>query len=130
MSVLDKLKNGAEMTLGENLMASLQVTIMGVCIVFIALIMLYFIIRIMEKLLNKPVKTQEKLPKAEEQPKVEVDFIEETADDTELVAVITAAVAASLNTSTHNIIVKNIVRTNDPTPAWGRLGRIQQLNNM
>ncbi|AOY78221.1 hypothetical protein BJL90_04120 [Clostridium formicaceticum] len=59
----------------------------------------------------------------------EEEVLEEIAvDDTELVAVITAGIAASLHTSTHNIIVKNIIRVPDTTPVWGKLGRIQQIN--
>lgn len=131
MNVLEKLSNGVEnMTLGEKLLASLQVTLLGVFIVFIALMMLYFIIRIMDKLVNKPVKAKQKPQAIETQPVVVETIEEDTIDDTELVAVITAAVAASLQTSTHNIVVRNIVRTNDVTPAWGKLGRMQQLNNI
>ncbi|SCY99718.1 OadG family protein [Alkaliphilus peptidifermentans] len=131
MNVLEKLSNGVDnMTLGEKLLASLQVTLLGVFIVFIALMMLYFIIRIMDKLVNKPVKAKQQTQAIETQPVVVETIEEDTIDDTELVAVITAAVAASLQTSTHNIVVRNIVRTNDVTPAWGKLGRMQQLNNI
>ncbi len=131
MNVLEKLSNGVDnMTLGEKLLASLQVTLLGVSIVFIALMMLYFIIRIMDKLVNKPVKAKQQTQAIETQPVVVETIEEDTIDDTELVAVITAAVAASLQTSTHNIVVRNIVRTNDVTPAWGKLGRMQQLNNI
>ena len=53
---------------------------------------------------------------------------QETLEDYgELVAVITAAIAVSLNTSTHNIVVKNIRRRQDTTPVWSKFNRIQQL---
>ena len=48
-------------------------------------------------------------------------------DEEELIAVISAAIAAGLGTSMHNIFVKNIVRVPDATPAWGQSGRIEQM---
>ena len=50
-------------------------------------------------------------------------------DDEELVAVITAAVASHMDKSTSTIVVKNIVRVNDDTPTWGKVGRINQLKS-
>ncbi|KAB3533796.1 OadG family protein [Alkaliphilus serpentinus] len=136
MNLLEQLNNHIEsMTLGEKLFASLQVTLLGMFIVFIALILLYFFVVAMNLVLVRPVKAKEKektpAEKLVKEPAIEEvveAVVEETIDDTELVAVITAAIAASLETSTHNIIVKNIVRLPDSTPAWGKLGRMQQLN--
>lgn len=129
MNLLERLNNHIDtMTLGEKLMASLQVTLLGVFIVFLALALLFVFVSAMKAVFNKPTKAKQKdVVKVVEAPAVEV-VVEETMDDTELVAVITAAVAASLETSTHNIIVRNIVRLPDSTPAWGKLGRMQRLN--
>lgn len=135
MSLLDMMKYSIEsLSTGERVLGSLQVTLLGVGIVFTALLFLYLTIVIMDKVLNKPEakpapKVQEPLSQVKEIVEEE-SAEEESVDDTELVAVITAAVAASLNTSTHNIIVRNIVRTSDATPAWGRMGRIEQINRM
>jgi hypothetical protein len=45
-------------------------------------------------------------------------------DMDELIAVITAAVAASLNRSTHNIIVRSVKRVPTVSPAWNRAARL------
>ena len=55
--------------------------------------------------------------------------VEETEEnDEELIAVIAAAVAATMNTSIHNIVVKNVVQVNDHSPSWAKTGRIEQMN--
>ena len=57
---------------------------------------------------------------------------EETADDTdeeELIAVLTAAVAASLNTSTYNLRIKSYRRTDNKMPAWNKAGVTETINN-
>lgn len=135
-TLLDRLKDPTqEMSLGDQLAASLQVTVLGVTIVFLALSLLYFAINGMEKGFG------EKKPKAPEakpeetvrttEETVETGVVEETEENQEeLIAVITAAIAASMETSTHNIVVRNIVRSNDMTPVWGRTGRAEQTQRM
>jgi len=44
-------------------------------------------------------------------------------NDTTLIAVLTAAVAASLNTPPSNLKIKSFRRVYDSTPAWNRAGR-------
>lgn len=138
-SLLDRLRDpSVDMSFGDKLAASLQVTVLGVVIVVLALLLLYFAINIMEKLLRDPQKSAAKA--SQQQPantstteSVEVresQQAENDGNDEELVAVITAAIAASMETSTHNIVVRNIVRTADTTPAWGRAGRVEQINQM
>lgn len=138
-TLLDRLRDpGAEMSFGDKLAASLQVTVLGVFIVVIALVLLYFAINIMERLLRDPKKSAGKASKdAPVSPSVTepVEARKDQGDvkeekDEELVAVITAAIAASMETSTHNIVVRNIVRSPDTTPAWGRAGRTEQINQM
>jgi hypothetical protein len=48
------------------------------------------------------------------------------AEDDELVAVITAAVLSCLGGNS-NIIVRNIRRVDDLTPAWGKVSRTEQM---
>jgi len=122
------------MTIGEKLLASTYVAVLGMAITFIALIILWGFIIIMGNVLGvrKPKKEPVKVvaePKA--QPEIKTTAEEtDSGDDEELVAVITAAIAASLNTSTHNIVVRNIVRVPDTTPVWGQAGRLEQMNKM
>lgn len=141
MTLLERLSVAShEMTLGERFYASVQVAIMGIGIVFAALFMLFLIIKVLEKFVSRSdasaqkSKTQEAAkPEPAVAETLEAEENEESATETakeqeQLVAVITAAVAASLHTSTHRIVVRNIVRTSDTAPAWNRLGRIQQIN--
>lgn len=112
----------------DKLYAGLVTTILGMGITFTALVVLQFVIVIMDKLLNK--KTAQT---ATVQPgPVEVKPAETAApvqDDTELVAVITATIAMKLKTSVGNIVIKNIEKTEDTSPAWNRAGIIDQMNN-
>ncbi len=138
-TLLDRLRDpSVEMSFGDKLAASLQVTVLGVVIVVLALVLLYFAINIMEKLLQDPKKSAAKATEAQSVKAVTAEPSEDQESQQganeqnyeELVAVITAAIAASLETSTHNIVVRNIVRSADTTPAWGKAGRAEQINQM
>ncbi|SHK22779.1 sodium pump decarboxylases, gamma subunit [Caminicella sporogenes DSM 14501] len=119
------------LSLGEKLLASIYVTILGMSATFAALIILWGCIIIMSKLLNTSKPKEETVEvKSVPTSQVNVSVPEVEENDEELVAVITAAIAASLNTSTHNIIVKNIIRIPDTTPVWGKAGRLEQMNRM
>lgn len=120
------------MTTSEKIMASFQVTLLGMAITFVALMILWGLIIVMGKALNttKPIKKETKVEKTSSAPAPVPQVDQDAGESEELVAVITAAIAASLNTSTHNIVVKNIVRIPDPTPAWGQAGRTEQMNRM
>ena len=102
-----------------------MVTVVGLCIVFSVLIILWVLLSFMkvfskkesgntaaEGMINKSTDTADTLRAAAE---------EESADE-EIVAVITAAVAASLHTSTYNLKIKSIKRTPNTAPAWNRAG--------
>ena len=141
MTLLERMNSSIEtMTMGERFLGSLQVTLLGVAVVFLALASLFIIIMLLDKFVHQAesgaekrkakkasaaTATKEATDKSAGEVSVE-DTKEEDMD--QLVAVITAAVAASLHTSTHNIVVRNIVRTPDTAPAWNRLGRMQQIN--
>jgi len=129
MSLLEKMKVSIDtMTMGEKFLGSIIVTLVGIGIVFAGLAILYFAIIIMQRVIGK--SQPKKIVESKPSPVIEDEVVEEeTVDSTELVAVITAAVAASLNTSTHNIIVRNITRIADQTPSWARMGRVDQINN-
>lgn len=140
MTLLERMNSSIEtMTLGEKFLGSLQVTLLGVAVVFLALAALFVIIMILDKFIHQAESGAEKrktqkaaaaaTKETADKPVTGVPDEEAPEEDiSQLVAVITAAVAASLHTSTHNIIVKNIVRTPDTAPAWNRLGRMQQIN--
>ena len=129
MSLLEKMKVSSDsLTLGEKLAGSLQVTMFGILVVFFALGILYVCINIMHRVLNPKTKKLQQTPTSIKVEAPQVIEEEEVADETELVAVITAAIAATLQTSSHNIIVRNITRLPESTPAWGKLGRMENVN--
>lgn len=142
MSLMERMKVASDlqtMSAGEKLFGSIQVALFGIAVVFLALFLLFVIIKALEMTMyqaedkhkasvgrKEAAKTQVQAT-AKVEKKVEEEVPE---DDMQLVAAITAAVAASLHTSTHNIIVRNIVRVPEVTPAWGKLGRMQQVNRI
>lgn len=112
---------GQTISFGEGLL----VTVLGMGVVFATLIVLSYMLDLLRILFYKEPKAHiqivEKEPVPEEAAKEE--------NEEELIAVITAAVAASLQTSTHNIVVRNIVRIGDQSPPWNRFGRMEQMNS-
>ena len=115
-------------TLAEKLSQALLNTLTGMATVFVILILISYIIgcfrhihkfeeylarRKAEKLARKaPAAIAGEKPVAENQPRESVDLV----DDLELVAVITAAIAASENTSADSLVVRSIKRA--PSSKW------------
>lgn len=119
------------MTIGEKLMGALIVTVLGMGVTFIVLSILWGAIAVMTRVFKQgqqPVKEKPAVAQTKVEAQPVVETVEEE-DDEELIAVITAAVAASLQTSIHNIYVRNIVRVPDMTPVWGKTGRLDQMNS-
>ncbi len=103
------------MTVQEALSQGLSVTGVGLAIVFAVLIILMLVMILMKKVFYKeqPAKVQAKAVPVET---VVAD------DDEELIAVLTAAIAASLNTSTYNLKIKSYRRIQSSNPTWNRAG--------
>lgn len=129
MGLIERMKTAIDsLTLGEKVLGSLQVALFGMAIVFSILVFIMIAITLLEKFAGDSKKSPSRSISTEETTMDEKTSKEALVDYGELVAVITAAVAASLHTSSHNIVVKNITRVPDVTPVWGKAGRIQQLN--
>lgn len=131
MGILDRFANPEmleQMTFGEKLMASSYVALLGMIVTFVALMIIWGLILTMTKLVGEA--QQKKAVQITKVPTPKVIVEEAKENQEELIAVITAAVAASMNTSTHNIVVRNIVRIPDTTPAWGVAGRAEQMSRM
>lgn len=137
MSLLEQFKDPAlmvEMTFGEKLLASTYTAILGMGITFVVLVLIWGAIVLMTKFTTaierKPAGSQvvKDSPK-KAAPAPASAPVEVVADDSELVAVIAAAVAASLGTTPERIRVTNIVRTYDTTPTWGQAGRREMIDN-
>lgn len=97
-------------------------TLMGICIVFLMLLFLSFLISLFKYIPKatayfenkKAAKAAAKLPEApeKEEPAAVQAEEDELVDDTELIAVIAAAIAASENTSTDSFVVRSIKKAN------------------
>ena len=114
------------MTLSEALSQGFQVTVTGLIIVFSVLIILMVVMMLMKVIFYRPEnkETQTKV----EAPVPEVPAVS-APDEGELIAVLTAAIAASLNTSTYHLNIKSYRRIENNTPAWNRAGLGDVINS-
>ena len=112
-----------------------QVTLIGLSIVFAALILLICCIMIMSWVFNKIKKAKEEKAKAKAAaaapapapvavpaPAVEPEPVMEEVNDTELIAVIAAAIAAFDN-SGKSLVVRKVRRVN----SWNKAARQEQV---
>jgi len=106
-------------SLAANMQRAGMNTLMGIGIVFLMLVFLSFVIglfKYIEKFQNVGKKAAEEAPKAEEAPAPAIAQSEaadeDFADDLELVAVISAAIAAYENTSGDSFVVRSIKKSN------------------
>ena len=113
--------------LGEHVTMNqtLVVTVFSMAIVFLSLLAISFILDIFKVTMSgKGKKNKEEIKPdtiIKEKPQ------ETKENEEELVAVITAALAASLGKSVDGLIVKNIRRIPDSEPAWIKAGRLELM---
>lgn len=104
------------MSMGDKLLGGLSTALLAMGVVFIILILISFIIRVINVQPKEEVQsTRSDFEGIEKNEK----SIEE--DNTELMAVITAAIVAS---STKNIVVRRITRTNNIKSNWEKSSNI------
>lgn len=136
MTLLERLADKNEflsMTMNEKLLATLYVAILGMGITFLVLVFLQYCIKLMSTLLNgknpKAAMTVKESNVSLERP-VPPSFQPEQKqeDEEELIAVLTAAVAAHLGQSADRIVVRNVRRLSEGAPNWARAGLIDQMN--
>ena len=113
----------------EKLTAGLVTTLIGMGITFFALIILQFIISWMDRLVNRKAAAPEKPATPAAPPQPVADKAANPQDDNELVAVITAVIAMKMKTPVGNIVIRNIEKIEDRSPAWHRAGIIEQMNS-
>ena len=115
-------------TIGDALYAGGSVALQGMAIVFGVLILLMIILMLMKVVFYKDTSKQKNAePPVQITPEKEAENQE--VDDEELIAVLTAAVAASLNTSTYNLKIKSYRRVGNSAPAWNRAGLEETVNH-
>ena len=118
------------LTYQERIIEGLKVTVMGLLVVFAVLIILMLVLKAMEYIFytSKQKKSHAGMPaKQETEPKPTA--ISEDINDDELIAVLTAAVAASLNTSTYHLNIKSYKEVNGTASAWNRKSRQDLIDN-
>lgn len=121
------------MTITEALSQGAMTAVVGLATVFAVLIILMLVIMIMEKVFSKS-NEQKQIP-ANEVKKVETVKpaaaipAAEQEDEEELIAVLTAAVAASLNTSVYNLKIKSYRRIDNNSTAWNKAGVREVINS-
>ena len=134
---------------GEALGLGGIVTLAGVLIVFAALVCLILITWLYPKIAMPLIKKTSEARAARTVKKAQKQAAEDNAispvgtapavasvpaaqpagDDDALIAVITAAVAASMGASSNGIRIKSLRRSQTSTPAWGVEGRNEQVYN-
>ena len=114
------------MTIQEALAEGLSVTGVGLAIVFAVLVILMLVMMLMKQIFYKdPAKAKKAAPA----PAPAVKAEEKKVDEGELIAVLTAAIAASLNTSTYNLQIKSYRRIENNKPLWNRAGVTETINS-
>lgn len=132
-------------SVGEALGYGGSVTLLGVSIVFLGLFSLIIITWLYPKIAkvlidkssvikaNKAIKKAAKLTAKKSVVVCEIKntnkIAEQTMNDKELIAVITAAIAASMGASSNGITIRSLRRSRSNAPAWGLEGRNEQVYN-
>ena len=124
------------MSLLEKLGQGVPIAIIGYVMVFVVLGILWAVIELMRVILSpKGQKKSKEQAVTTKTPQtslsdVAVEEVVETeqVDEGELVAVLTAAVAASLNTSTYNLRIKSFKRIDTKNNAWSNASRNDAIN--
>ena len=103
-------------SMAETLRRAVMNTIMGIAIVFIVLIFLSFLIYLFRFIPNPEAKKKAQAAAAPAPAPVAAPVEAAEADDTELIAVIAAAIAAAEETTTDGFVVRSIKRR--PSNKW------------
>ncbi|MFR3797731.1 MAG: OadG family protein [Christensenellales bacterium] len=114
--------------LGNNLGFGLTVTLIGIAIVFLGLTILIGLIKLMEKATANLGKGGKKAKKQAEAPSRRLPrpwWRSAVADDSELIAVISAAVAMMMEDGSAFTVRR--VRRVQNAPAWQKAGREEQV---
>ena len=115
---MKSLDVAAKYSLGEILTKAGLNTVLGMGVVFAVLIFLAFLIYLMKYIpsLVDVFKKKKPIEQKSVQPTPVIETVTDSVDDLELVAVITAAIAAQEGTSTEGFVVRSIRRR--PSNGW------------
>lgn len=111
----------------EKMAGGLVVSCLGMGITFLSLIILQFIIGQLARFAAPP--GPEQLPETVAGSVAAVECADGQTTDEELAAVISAAIAMSLQPAGKEVIIRNIRRIKTPSLAWSRAGILDQMNS-
>jgi sodium pump decarboxylase gamma subunit len=111
------------MDIQNVIMRGAEVTVQGIMVVFLILILIMFIIQAMA-LFSSDGKKKKDVPvaKVTEEPEIE----ENPSNEEELIAVLTAAVAACMGQSASSVNIKSYKKVSS---AWGNAAKREILDN-
>ena len=109
----------------ELILEGLAYTVMGILVVFMILVIIMLVIKAMA-LLSGESKPKEKVQETKVVP-MEAPVVTQTTDDSELIAVITAAIAATMGGNTSGFVVRSYKAVSGN--AWNKAGRMDVLEN-
>jgi len=112
-----------------TLLDSLVITVFSMAVVFAVLAGISFLIRILKAVSNGGEKKEVKNQIQENLNVKPVSNIKEkeAVEDEELIAVISAAIAASLGVSIPEVRIRTIRRVNQNTTSWVQANKIEQV---
>lgn len=116
-------------TLSGAMGEGLQVTVIGLAIVFAVLIILMLVLIAMKAVFYKDPAKEKTVAQAKPVAAPTKEAKPTDLPEEELIAVLTAAVAASLNTSTYHLQIKSYRRIGNQAPAWNRAGLEETIGN-
>ena len=118
------IKDKMNVTIPESLL----VTVFSMAVVFATLLIISYLVDVLRMILNKKEKKQETVAAPQEVKKeAPVVNIAVQEDDTELVAVITAAIAAMTGSNPSGLVVRNIKRMPESDTSWSKAGKIELM---
>ena len=107
---------------------ALIIACIGYLLCFVVLGVIWAVLAVMKNFFVTKEKTPEKAEPVVQKPSEPVKESVKS-DDGELIAVLTAAVAASLNTSTYNLKIKSFRQLPNGVTRWGTAGVNENLAN-
>lgn len=113
----------------DLIMGGLAYTVMGILIVFLILIIIMAVIKAMAVISGerKP-KKQDSPAKTSTQSEVKTEPVtEKKQDESELIAVITAAIASMIGQTASGLVVRSYKKVDGD--AWNKAGRMDILDN-
>lgn len=113
MSIVGKVANG------------FALTILGMGVVFVVLVILSFVLDIMRLFLAD--KEKKAIPPEEGKKSTHVEAVKDNVENDALIPVISAAIAAYMETPLDELVVKSIRQIPPKVSIWGAVGRQQQM---